>query len=262
MPVLDFHTHVLPDGLASRAMPRMEAEAGVTAAFDGTLAGLRAAMRAASVDVAVIQPVATKPSQVVAINDWVAASAGPDIVAFGAMHPDFEDPPGEMERMSSLGIRGVKLHPEFQRCSPLDERMSPIYEAASRNGLVVLFHAGIDIAIDTLSGTPEVFAELVRSYPDLRLVLAHMGGFRLWDDVERHIVGLPVYLDTSYSLGHMPEERFTELVRSHGVERVLFGSDAPWADIGEELAAIRATDLSAEELDRVLWGNAVQLLAL
>ena len=65
-----------------------------------------------------------------------------------------------------------------------------------------------------------------------------MGGFRLWDEVQEHLIGLPIWLDTSYSLGHLPDEQFLEMVRAHGVERILFGTDAPWADMAEEVARI------------------------
>ena len=192
-------------------MPSMEEHAGVPATFDGTYAGMRGAMEAAGIDVAVLQPVATRPDQVCSINDWTAGLAGDHVVSFGAIHPDFEGVAEEFARMRSLGIRGVKLHPEFQLCAPDDERMHPIYEAADAEGLIILFHAGIDIAIDTLTGTPDVFARVHEAYPGLRIVLAHMGGFRMWDEVREHLVGRDVWLDTSYTLGHLPDEEFVDL---------------------------------------------------
>ncbi len=262
MPVIDIHTHVFPDDVARAAMPTMEENAGVRAAFDGTIGGLRASMRVSGIDVSVLQPVATRPSQVRSINDWVASCVAEDIVAFGSIHPDFDDSASELARLRSLGMRGVKLHPEFQACSPTDERMKPIYEAVLANDLIVLFHAGLDIAIDTLRGTPSALADVARTYPGMRMILAHMGGFRLWDDVERHIIGLPVYLDTSYSLGHMPPERFIELVRAHGTDRVLFGTDAPWANQALEVAAVRGLGLPDEDLALIMWRNAERLLGL
>ena len=98
----------------------MEENAGVETSFDGTFDGMRAAADAAGIDVTVLQPVATKPEQVVSINDWTAALASDRVVPFGAMHPDFDDPASEIARMRDLGIRGIKLHPEFQACAPDD----------------------------------------------------------------------------------------------------------------------------------------------
>ncbi len=51
----------------------------------------------------VVQPVATKASQVRGINDWAASIGGDGIIAFGAMHPEVEDPAAEVARMASAG---------------------------------------------------------------------------------------------------------------------------------------------------------------
>jgi predicted TIM-barrel fold metal-dependent hydrolase len=218
-------------------------------------------MEAAGIDVAVLQPVATRPDQVCSINDWTAGLAGDHIVPFGAMHPDFEGVAEEFARMRSIGIRGVKLHPEFQLCAPEDPRMHPIYEAANAEGLIILFHAGIDIAIDTLTGTPDVFSRIHEAYPDLRMVLAHLGGFRMWDEVREHLVGRDVWLDTSYTLGHLPDAEFVEIVRAHGVDRILFGTDAPWGDMAEDVRKMGELGFSDAELEAIMHGSAEALLS-
>lgn len=262
MRIIDFHVHVFPDDVAERAIPVMERSARVKTSFDGTFEGMQAAADSAGIDVSVLQPVATKPDQVISINDWTAGRASESVVPFGAMHPDFEDPTSEIVRMRGLGIRGIKLHPEFQACAPDDIRMQPIYEAAQHAGLVLLFHAGLDIGIPTLHGTPQAFVDIHHDYPELRIVLAHMGGFKLWDEVLDQLVGLPIWFDTSYSIGHLPEEQFLEIVRAHGADRILFGTDAPWADMAEEVAKLDALPLEAGEREAIMHGNAEKLLRL
>jgi predicted TIM-barrel fold metal-dependent hydrolase len=138
--------------------------------------------------------------------------------------------------------------------------MHPIYEAADAEGLIILFHAGIDIAIDTLTGTPDVFARIHETYPDLRLVLAHMGGFRMWDEVREHLVGSDVWLDTSYTLGYLSDEQFVEIVRAHGVERIMFGTDAPWGDMAADVRRMQELGFAAEELEAIMHGTAEALL--
>jgi predicted TIM-barrel fold metal-dependent hydrolase len=259
MRVIDFHVHAFADPLAARAIEALEEEGGVDARYDGTVTGLRQAMERAGVGSAVVQPVATKPSQVRRINEWAAGLSEP-IIGFGSVHPAAEDPAADVAHAAGLGLRGLKLHPEYQEFAPDDTGLDPLYEAAQDAGLVLLFHAGKDIGIPTVRGTPEAFARLIERRSGLRLVLAHMGGFGMWDEVERLLVGKDVYFDTSYTLGHLPADRFVSLVRAHGPERVLFGSDGPWTDMGEELARLRASGLSARELSAIESENALRLL--
>lgn len=261
MRVIDFHTHTFPDGVASKAIPALAAEVGVEPCWDGTVTGLLAAMDRAGVDASVTQPVATRPEQVRSINDWASSVAGERIIPFGAMHPDLADPAVEIERMAAHGIRGFKMHPEYQSFEPDDPRMAGVYEAASSHGMVLLFHAGVDLSLPTLRGTPAAFSRMLDAWPRLRVVLAHMGGYQLWHEVEEHLVGREVCLDTSYTLGHLPDDEFVALVRAHGADRVLFGSDGPWADAGAELEHLTRLPLDDRELAAILGANAERLLA-
>lgn len=262
MRIIDCHAHAFPDAVATRAVAALEADVDVRACHDGTLAGLISIMDAAGIEISVIQPVATKPEQVRSANEWAAGITDPRIIAFGAFHPDVENPAAEIRRIAALGLRGIKLHPEYQACAPDDTRLRPALEAASEAGLILLFHAGLDIAIPTLRGTPEAFGRMLDAHPHLRVILAHMGGFELWDRVAAHIVGRDVFLDTSFTLGHLEDEAFVALVRAHGADRVLFGTDSPWADPTDELARLRSSGLSEGELAQILGSNAERMLGI
>ena len=98
----------------------------------------------------------------------------------------------------------------------------------------------------------------------LTLILAHMGGWRNWEEVEELLPYAPVYLDTSYSLGsirplddgyYKPED-----IRTFGYERFLFGTDSPWSGQQESLERFRALPLTNEEKEAILGGNAQRLL--
>jgi predicted TIM-barrel fold metal-dependent hydrolase len=258
--IIDIHTHAWPDAVAEKAVPTLMSKGTLTAFYDGTVAGLVADMDRCGVDVSVLQPVATKPSQVASINDWAASMASSRIVPFGAMHPDVEDASAEVARMASLGLRGMKLHPEHQSFAPDEPRLAPIYEAAIEHDMTILFHAGHDEFHETLRGTPESFAAVLEGFPELRLVLAHLGGYRVWNHVAEVLVGRDVYLDTAYTLGHLPDADFVEIVHAHGAERVLFGSDGPWTDAAAEIAWLRRLPLHAGVTDAILGGNAERLL--
>lgn len=264
MRIIDIHTHAWAGDLARKALPALlaNAEGDLTAHYDGTIDGLIREMDRTGVAISVVQPVATKPSQVPAINDWAASVCGERIVAFGGMHPDAEKPEREIERMASLGLKGFKMHPEHQAFEPHDPRLAPIWKAAVEHGLIVLFHAGADVIHPSVRGTAESFARLIDEWPDLRAILAHMGGFRQWQQVAEHIQGRDVWLDTAYTLGHLPDSEFVDLVRAHGADRVLFGSDGPWTDASAEASHLRSLDFSEAELAGILGENAARMLGL
>jgi predicted TIM-barrel fold metal-dependent hydrolase len=154
------------------------------------------------------------------------------------------------------------MHPEYQSFEPLDPKLEPVYAAAIEHGMTVFFHAGGDVAFESVRGTPEVFAKVLDRWPDLHAVLAHMGGFRQWHAVTGRLAGRDVCFDTAYTLGHLPDDEFVALVREHGCHRVLFGSDGPWTDVAAELDHLRRLPFAAEELAAILGGNAERLLGL
>jgi len=263
MRIIDVHTHIWPDALAGAAVAAVGEQGHISAHYDGTVGGLKASMDRAGIDVSVVLPVATKPGQVRTINDWVASLTGdPRLVPFGAMHPDFEDPAAELARMRDLGLTGFKMHPEYQAFEPCESRMTPIYEAAIDQGLTLFFHAGGDVAFSSVRGTPQAFVTVLETWPGLRAVLAHMGGFRQWHAVSGCLAGRDVLFDTAYTLGHLPDNEFVALVREHGADRVMFGSDGPWTDAADQLARLRALPLTEDELGAMLGANAERFLAL
>ena len=263
MRIVDIHTHAWPDAVAGKAMHSLMTEGMLKPYYDGTVAGLLAEANRCGVSASVIQPVATKPAQVSSINNWAASIAGDGrVVPFGAMHPDLEDPATEIARMASLGLRGMKLHPEHQSFAPDEPRLEPIYEAAVRHNMTVFFHAGADEVHETVHGTPESFVNILDAFPEMRVVLAHLGGYRVWNHVAELLVGRDVYLDTAYTLGHLPDADFVEIVHAHGAERVMFGSDGPWTDAKAEIEWLRRLPLRPGILNAILGENAERLLAL
>ena len=266
MRIIDIHTHAWPDAIAPAAIASLERKGTLSAFYDGTVSGLADSMHDSGVALSVLQPVATKPSQVRGINDWAAALlTGPTsgrVLPFGAMHPEIDRPADEIARMAALGLRGIKLHPEHQEFAPDEPRMEAIYEAAVAHDMTVFFHAGADELHDTVRGTPATFTTMLDGFPQMRVVLAHLGGFRVWNDVADKLVGRNVFLDTAYTLGHLPDAEFVEIVRAHGPEKVLFGSDGPWTDARAEIAWLRRLPFTAEVVDAILGENAERLLAL
>jgi predicted TIM-barrel fold metal-dependent hydrolase len=260
--VFDAHAHAFPDAIAHKAVAALAAEGGITAYYDGTIDGLLSAMDRGGVARAVVAPVATKPSQVCGINDWMASLGEPRIVALGAIHPDFDDPVAELERIAALGIRGVKVHSQHQGFRPNDPRMAPVYEAAAALGMLVLFHAGGYVATHEHEAHPSDLAAVLDAHPSLRCIFAHMGGYQQWSEVREHLCGRDVYFDTAYVPRNLPDDAFLSLARDHGIERILFGTDGPWTDAAAEIAYLRQIGFSAAELEAILHGNAERLFGI
>ena len=261
--IIDFHTHVFPDSLASGAIASLEKIAGIKAQTDGTVDGLLSSMDRGGIDKSVVCPVSTKPTQVTGINSWIIGMKDDRLVPFGTLFPDMEQVDDEAKRLADNGIRGIKLHPDYQTFFVDDERVFPIYEACVRHNLIVLFHAGVDIGLPPpIHSTPSRLAIVLDRFPDMTVVAAHMGGFRLWDDVDRYLVGREIYFDTAYIYLDLSEERFLTLARDHGASRILFSSDCPWFDQKKAMGVLDDWAFSNGERHIVYGGNAAALLGI
>lgn len=262
-PVIDVHTHAFPDALAARAISHLERRASVAAALDGTAAALLASMDRAGVDRAVVCSIATEPRQFASILRWSRSIAGPRLLPFPSLHPGSPEFADEIRQVAAAGFPGVKLHPEYQEFFVDDPALADLYRALEEAELAVLFHAGHDIGFpDSDRAAPARFLAVHRAFPRLRLVASHLGGFRRWHEVARSLVGTGVWLDTSYTVGHVAPALLREILAAHRPDRILFGSDSPWVDQGRALAEIRALGLAPDLERRILGGNAAELLRL
>lgn len=261
--IIDFHTHVFPDALAPRAMAVLEANAKQKAPLAGTVSALQNSMQGAGVDRSVILQIATKPTQNHTVNAWAMARTEPGIIPFGSVHPDSADWESELRALAEAGIRGIKFHPEYQGFYVDDPKLFPLYELIDALGLIVVFHAGADIGVaPPVHGTPQHFARVVDRLPKGRTVLAHMGGWERWDEVESLLVGSHYLFDTSFVDGFLSEEQMRRIILQHGYEKILLGSDSPWQTPETAIARVKALALPAEAEAWILGGHACQLLKL
>lgn len=259
--IIDFHVHCFPIELAARAIPKLAKAGGVPAHLDGTVPALLQSMDKAGIDVSVVQHVATRPGQEAKINSWAAAIQSERIACFAALHPDSLDWQDQIQRIVDLGLLGVKLHPDYQGFFVDEKRVFPIYEALCRQGLPVLFHAGLDVQFqEPCHCPPKRLRKVVEQFPEGIWIAAHMGGYRRWEEVWEHLVGLPLYFDTSYSYHQLGAAGMNKLIKAHGPERILFGSDSPWADQQVAISEVRSLDMTNSEKQAVLGRNALRLL--
>jgi uncharacterized protein len=261
-PVIDIHTHIFPDHGAAKIIAVLEAEAGSKAFTDGTRQGLLDSMQQAGVQVSVQVPIATRADQVENINSYAIKVTDQRIISFGALHPKYPHHKKEISRLKASGIKGVKFHPEYQDFFPDDEAMFPVYEELAKARLIAFFHAGRDMAFRNVHGTPAHFSRLIKAFPNLKLVLAHMGGFQMWEEVREEIIGKDVYIDTSFAMNYMTSQSFLQLIERHDPDRILFGTDSPWQDQGQELAKLKILIPDTLDFEKMVSLNAMELLDL
>lgn len=265
MRITDFHTHAFVDSLAERAMSGLEKTSGISPSTDGTVRGLESLMKRCGISTAMLLPIATKPTQQTSINNWAAELNHGHFRCCGSVHPDADDAIQEVERISRLGLWGLKFHSEYQYFRPDEERMFPIYRKAAELGLIVVFHGGWDpFGKGEILATPRSFANIAEKFPELKIVAAHMGGMNLFDEVEDCIAGKygNIWLDTAVVANYISDEQLYRIISAHGAERILFGSDAPWDDPINEIKQLERLPLSENELELIFHGNADSLTGI
>ncbi len=263
MPIIDFHTHVFPDHLAGRAMAHLEGQGKIKAALDGKVSSLLVSMDRAGIDTSVVSSIATEPDQFQPILDWSKRIASPRLVPFPSVHPR---DPRAVERVGIVhaeGFRGIKLHPYYQDFDVDDEVLFPIYEKMEELGLILVCHTGFDDAFERVRrAEPQMVLVVLERFSFLRFVTTHLGAWEDWEQVRAHLLGLPIWMETSFSIEGLGLERAKELFLAHPPERLLFGTDSPWVDQGKALEALRSLGLGAERERRILHENAKGLLGL
>ena len=285
--LIDFHTHTFPDELANKVIPKIAGDASIRYYTEATNASLLESMDRANVDMSVILPVVTKPSQCETINK-VAKDVNdrylPRLLSFGGIHPDNEDYREILKDLAESGIKGIKLHPLYQGVAIDDIRNLRIIDCACELGLIVVIHAGKDLSFPGDFADPVRISRMLDEVQPEKMVLAHMGSYARWEEVYDLLCGRGAYLDTSFSLNPIrplndtPEgwdslaanpllvpplsrELFRKMVEKNGVDHMLFASDSPWGDQKETFELVDEC-LDESEKEAVYYGNALRLLEL
>lgn len=266
--IIDFHTHAFPDALAARTIESLEKQGKTKAFLNGTLDGLRASMKTNHIDYSVILPVVTRPSQFDTVNQYAAGINNTDgIISFGGIHPDNDNIPEKLAYIKSLGLKGIKLHPDYQGPTYIDdERYLAIIRECVRLNLCCVIHAGLDIGRPVPIHCPPdrayiMLQKVLKDFTaDSKIVLAHIGGHLQWQLVEELLVGQNVYFDLAYSLPFIEQDTLLRIIRNHGSHRILYATDSPWSGQKQAVDFIRQLPLSREQIDNILYKNAMKLL--
>ena len=263
--LFDFHTHIFPEELAKRALPILAAPAKLTPATDGTLLGTSEYMRASGVDGFLVLNVATNAKQQENVNKFAVSVQESGLAeSFGSFYPKAPDALEQLLSIHKAGLKGVKLHPEYQGYDIDDRSVYPLYEVIRDLGMIVVFHAGFDCAYpDTLHAPVPAVKRVADDFKGLKMVAAHFGGFLHYEEAADELAGkADIYLDTSCSVGYLDPALAEKIITRHGAERILFGSDCPWGSPRAHAEFIDSLRLTTREKELIFYENAKRLLGL
>lgn len=281
--IIDFHVHTFPAEISEKVLMKLSKASHTKYFTNGSRQNLLSSMNDASVTYSVNLPVMTRVDQVEKINHTLISEREKlfeqGIITFGGMHPDYMDYKAELKRLKENGIKGIKIHPAYQNTDLDDTRFLHIIDYASSLGLIVLTHAGIDIGIygHNYASVSHILHVLDTVHPD-KFVLAHMGNWACWKEVEQDLAGADVWFDTAFAVGpvtqddaksgtpyiacNLSDEQFVRIVRKHGTDKILFATDSPWEGQKDYIERMERMPLSIQEKKKIFSENAVRLLQL
>lgn len=284
--IIDFHTHIFPDKIAEGAIKSIEkstlehqgilinsglsedmpsAAEQFMAVIPATLDAIKKSMNENHIDASVVLPIATTLTQSASINKFAAEINNKNgIYSFGSLHPFQEDWESVLYNIKEQGLRGIKLHPEYQKFYIDCPEAVRVLKKCEELDLIVMLHAGNDVGIAPPS---HCMPDRLRRVLDChvsgeKIIAAHLGGWDAWDDVEKYLVETPVYFDTSYTLSCIDKEQFVRIVKNHGSDKILFGTDSPWRNQGKTAEQLSSVGLTDEELENIFYKNAQKLLKI
>lgn len=261
MQIIDAHAHIFPAKIAEKASNGIGDFYDTKMRYVGSTENLLKSGSAIGVNKYFVHSVATTPAQVRSINAFIAEQCAlhPEFIGFGALHPGVEDIAAEVDNIIALGLRGVKLHPDFQRFCIDDEAALPLYEQIAGR-LPLLVHMG-DCRYEW--SQPKRLARVLDMFPKLDCIAAHFGGYTAWDEALDCLLERRCWADTSSTLGMVKGDYdyVRMLVSRWGTDRLLFGSDFPMWDHAEELERFGKLGITGDALEAVMGGNALSLMA-
>jgi len=263
MRIFDAHAHIFPEKIAEKATENIGRFYGITMSHNGSSEYLKESAAKIGAEGCLVCSVATRPAQVKAINDFIAGQLkeNPTFVGFGTVHPYMKNAADEISRFMGMGLRGIKLHSDFQEFPIDDPEAFPIYEMAEAQGIPILFHCG-DSRFGYAYSSPLRLITVLKRFPALRVQGAHFGGYSEWENVLLYPHSDNLFFDTSSSLAFLPREKARELIRTFGPEHFFFGSDFPMWDHSQELTRFLALGLPDEENEAILYTNFARFVGL
>jgi predicted TIM-barrel fold metal-dependent hydrolase len=262
MKIVDIHTHTFPPSVAAKAISKLEGTSSTKAIGSGLEDDLLVSMQESGVDISVVAPVATSPN-CHSINLKSIASReknGESLCFLGALHPNTPNIREEIAFLKENGFNGVKLHPDYQDFFVDEQRMFPIYEELEKQEMFLLLHCGEDVSfVNSGKGNPSRTAKILKQFPELKIIAAHLGGYLRWDETLEHLGGYEnVWLDTAYCAFKPEPQTMQKIINTFTSKKILLGSDWPWMEQKKSIDYIKSLPISEEQKSDILGDNALR----
>lgn len=259
--IIDAHAHVYPNKIALRASRGISDFYSLPTKNDGTVERLLEIGKKSNIDKFVIHSVATSPAQVDSINSFISETVRlhkERFIGFATLHPNSSGIPELVEKIISMNLCGIKLHPDFQHFDADSPEAFKIYEVIAGR-LPLIIHAG---DYRTQFSKPLKIYNIKKSFPELEIFAAHFGGWSEWDNSTDKLAQAGVYVDCSSSLSFLSPEKARALISMFGVDHVFFGSDYPMWNADEELKMLYNLNLDKHDLNLILGENFLNFMKL
>ena len=261
--IIDSHCHIYPDKIAQKATDATGRFYDLPMFNNGSVSMLLSEGEKAGIDKFIVESVATTPRQVGSINRFVAKTVLENpgkMIGLGTLHPNSENIEEDVDELISLGLKGVKLHPDIQGFKLDDFRCLKIYEICEKRGLPVLIHTG-DKRYD--NSNPNRLIPILDIYDKMTVIGAHFGGYSVWDEASKVLPGRKnLYVDCSSSFQDLTDDEIRNLISLYGADRVLFGTDYPMWNMKEVLDRLLSLGLNSEDLEKILHLNAEKIYGI
>ncbi len=259
VPIIDSHCHIYPEKIAARAVAGIGDFYDIPMVLDGRVDTLLSSMASCGIDHAVVSSCATSPAQVVSINNFIADAVDKSegkFTGLGTLHPESEDLEGDFEHLMALGLKGVKMHHDFQKFAIDDPKCMPIYELCAGR-IPLLLHTG-DNRYDY--SNPDHMGPVLKAFPNLTVVGAHLGGWSIWDQAVKYLSKYENFVvDCSSALYAISPETAVEVMNAYGEDRIMFGTDFPMWGARGELKRVEKLGLPKQAQEKLFYYNAKRI---
>ncbi|MBM3800968.1 MAG: amidohydrolase [Acidimicrobiia bacterium] len=210
------------------------------------------------------------------IAEYAAAHPG-KIIGFMSVDPNNPDALRQMQRGVDLGLRGIKMSPVYQHYDPNGELAQRVHGAAQEMRLPILTHAAFHCIANTPMewANPLHYDRVARDFPNLKIILAHVG-LPWFTDAMVVIRKHPnVFADISGGIALRPWWGYQALAccyENSVCHKLLFGSDFPICTIEQTAAALRSVNrfaagtgiptIPSEVIEGIIHRDSLALLGL
>lgn len=261
--IIDTHAHIFPQKIAKKAVKSIGNFYGIEMNnAGGEIKNLIDSGDKIKIKKYIVHSTATTIEQVTPINNFIfnAVKENPKFIGLITLYPDMtiKEIDKEIDFAEKNGLKGIKLHPDFQKFEIDEKKVYNIYSAAEGR-MSILFHTG-DKRYNY--SNPHRLAKVAKKFKNLKVIGAHFGGYSEWENLDCYYGLDNVYFDTSSTLFSLSSEKANLLIEKFGAEKFMFGSDFPMWTHENELKRFFNLKLSKEDNEKILYKNAIKFYNL